>query len=350
MSDDGGLLFVNLKHGRFVKDQYANLHEAHRPPHVTIASKLHGGDRPMSMIANGGRSSQPLVIRHIDKDGKIPFAPEINVDYYPTGKASKINNISQKRVKPIHRPSVPEVPDFSQEDVVKADSDKLKKYLGQIGQVTGDMPFYDRIMAENGDDFKNDARKMAMHWAVLYNQNPLTAKAEMSAWMQNTFDPEPLSAVAYLDFWTAKVQADIAAGSTSNSFLGNLSAGEYMSDDQKAVSGIFDFSSISDDWNHLKTNYGHVAGDIASKFQLTGAGGGYQALPNQVIAPSIYSVSATAGDGYSDSTTAFSEALGAALVDIRYQFLNPPVKSDSGVLLLVGGVAVAGLVAYWLLK
>lgn len=346
MSD--GPVFINTTHARFVNEKFADVHDGFRPPHITFSSKLHGGDRAHRMIASGGRSSQPLVIRHMLPDGTIPFAPEINVDYYATGVSKQSRFVVRDAES---HPPPPELPDFTTKDVNDADSDKLKKYLAQIHTELPDLPFYDQVMAENGDQFKTDARKLAMHWAVLYHQDPLTAKDEMNLWMQTVFDPEPSSALSYMDYWTNKVQQDIASGASTNTFLSYLRNGNYMSDAQKAIDGIFDFSSIYDNWVALKLNNTQAANEIATKVLLTGNGGGYQALPNQVVAPSFESVAASKGDGYADSSTAFSEALGAALTDIRYQYLNSSASGGgSDLLLLVGGVTAAGLITWWLLK
>mgnify|MGYP007040713035 CR=1 FL=1 len=371
---------LGVQRGTLHDNGLAHTHRGHEEPHHTLASVLHGWDRPMHMTAAGGRSSQPLYIRHMALDGSLPdVADPVNVGYLVTGP-SLAGHFGDKHIthgrstRP--RPTPPQVPDFTPEDVYNADSDKLRAMLMQIQSTVPDLqsnPFWISVtQSYSGDSFKNEARVLVMHWANVYgagNNGSVNAAGEYQAWLNTIFDPDDQSGgtnasgttltpdwSSLIDYWAPTVQSEIASGSPTSAMVASLQQGAYYPTAQTGEA--LDFSQIGDNWNWLKTNARQTALSIGAELAATTAGNpsGFQKLPDQPIRPDLFSDDVKKSDNYVDSRMAYGAALGMALSKVRVSYLAavnapPPAPSDlPDIAVLVGVAGVGGLLLWWWMK
>lgn len=369
---------LGVQRGTLNDNGLAHTHRGIEVDHHTLASDLHGSDRPMHMIASGGRSSQPNYIRHLAMDGTLPTDDKINVSHFVTGESigghfMRYAHVHHGSSKTHKAPAPPPVPDFTPEDVYNADSDKLRTYLLQIKSTIPDQPYLDLVINDKTSSFKNEARALAMHWANVYgagNNGSVNAAGEYSAWLNTIFDPDetgggtnqsgtttPNTVYALLDYWAPTVQAEIAAGGAASAMVASLQNGAYYPTSQSGEA--LDFSQIGDNWAWLKTNAEKTALAIGAELTATQGGnpGGFQKLPDQPIMPDIFSTQVKSSDNWVDSRQAYAAALGMALSKVRVSYLNAvngtaPSPDDGAVDLLValGSLSAVGLIAWWYLK
>ena len=370
---------LGIKRGIIQDNGLAHTHGGFREDHHTLASHLHGWDRPFHMTASGGRSSQPLYIRHMAMDGSLPAgADPVNVGYFVTGPSigghfERYAHVHHGKSNTPHpAPSPPAVPDFTPEDVYNADSDKLRQYLLQIKSTIPDQPYLDRVIDDTSSSFKTEARTLAMHWANVYgagNNGSVNAAGEYSAWLNTIFDPDetgggvnqsgtttPNTIYALIDYWAPQVQSEIASGSSTSAMVASLQHGSYYPSAQSQ--DALDFSQIGDNWAWLKANAASTARAIGAELTATTNGNpsGFQKLPDDAIAPDINSTTVEKADNWVDSRDAYAAALGMALSKVRISYLNAisdPAPSPSGetdIALLAGAAGVGVLLLWWWLK
>ncbi len=303
---------------RFVIDTgTADTHEGYVAAHRTLASNLHGFDRPWLAISNGGRSSQPNTVRHLDN-----FANEFHNDVFVTGAQLKVKLFDKGKAQFGGDHSAP---DFTPSQVLNADSQKLQNYLQQIdeayaGTTTGAPEVLSELTRPGSwkqPNFKAEAEVMAMNWANVYNSaasgaGPANAPAEFTAWMGTVFGQ---NGTALLNWWVNQVSTDWNNPSASaTQLMTNLRAGTVYATSAQQQSGavLTDFSQIEMQWTWLLANKPTVALQIATDFQNAGTSKGYISLPTM-----------NGGSFLQDASGSLlpeTNAVGLALTNISYQY------------------------------
>lgn len=290
----------------------ADTHEGYVAAHRTLASNLHGFDRPWLATSNGGRSSQPNTVRHLDN-----FSNEFHNDVFVTGAQLKVKLFDKGKAQFGGDHSVP---DFTVSQVLNADSGRLENYLQQIdeayaGTTTGAPEVLSELTrpgAWKQPYFKQEAEMMAMNWANVYNSaasgaGPANAPGEFTAWMSTVFNQ---TNTALLDWWVNQVSTDW--NSSSSPLLTNLRAGNVYATPAQASASLTDFSQIAAQWTWLKTNKPTVAAQIATDFAQAGTSAGYNTLPTM---NGLTTLGDTTGNMSYETN-----AVGIALTNIAYQY------------------------------